>query len=110
MIVPPVRYVRVHPFAFALSLAMLLAVQIWALQVKDAARFAVIVGLVVGLVLSSIGSFLRSRTTAAATQRVGLVLLLAGIAILVVAIVVDISAARSFNAIALTSDGWWTET
>jgi hypothetical protein len=99
MIVALVRNVRVQPFGFALFLAMVLAVQIWAFQVKDAARFAVIVGLIGGMVLASIGSFLRLRTTALATRRAGAALLLAGIAILVVAIVIDISAARSFNGI-----------
>jgi hypothetical protein len=97
MIVLPVGNARFQPFGCALSLALLLAAQVWFLPVKEAPRIAVMAGLVIGVVLASVGSFLRSRTIAPATRRIGLVLLLASIAILVVAIGVDISAARSIN-------------
>jgi hypothetical protein len=97
MIVPPVRNsIRFQPFGIALFLALVLAVQIWALPIADAARFAVIAALIGGIVLASIGTLLRLRATALTTRRVGVALLLAGIAILVVAIVIDVSAARSF--------------
>jgi hypothetical protein len=97
MIVPPVRNsIQVQPFGIALFLAMVLAVQLWAFQVGDTARSEVIGALIGGIVLASIGTLLRLRAPALTTRRVGVALLLAGIAILIVAIVMDVSAARSF--------------